>query len=129
MAQLHFHVQTITLHHPIVCSRVSDENMLVNTKYAKFSFFLQNSPANFHSFEVVWSLIVDSFGVSDQDMQIKVEVDLSPSLCLMYSPWSYHQNELLINSLHPPQPEIWLIKALHLRKRLWYLCLDEESSE
>ena len=60
---------------------------------------------------------------------LKVEVDLSPSLCLMYSPCSYHQNELLIKSLHPPQPEIWLIKTLHVRKRLWYLCLDEESSE
>ena len=73
MAQLHFHVQTITLHHPIVCSSVADENMWVNTKYAKFLFFLQNSPAKFHSFEVVWSLIVDSFGVPYQAMQINVQ--------------------------------------------------------
>ena len=36
MAQLHFHVHTVTLHHPIDCSSVSDKNMRVNTKYTKF---------------------------------------------------------------------------------------------
>ena len=36
MAQLHFHVHTVTLHHPIDCSSVSDRNMRVNTKYTKF---------------------------------------------------------------------------------------------
>ena len=34
-----------------------------------------------------------------------------PFLCLMYSPCSYHQNELLTKSLYQPQPEIWLIKT------------------
>ena len=29
----------------------------------------------------------------------------------MHSPCSYHQNELLIKSLHQPQPKIWLIKV------------------
>ena len=40
-----------------------------------------------------------------------------PFLCLMYSPCSYHQNELLIKSLHQPQPEIWLIKTEAFSKR------------
>ena len=38
-------------------------------------------------------------------------------MCLMCSPGSYHENELLIKSLHQPQPEIWLIKTEAFSKR------------